>query len=232
MRYWQMTFLDRHHLWASCVSIGTYRSERWLVLGLAFALLAPGCSKEDPATSMPGVVQAPGTRETPKASAIFDLVGHRVNPFDAPGTKATVLIFVATECPISNRYAPEIRRLEQKFAPSGVRFWLVYADPEASPTAIGEHLKAYTLTAQVLRDPKHELVGLSRVHVTPEAAVFVPGPRLVYHGRIDDRYADLGKDRLEATQHDLERVVDAVVHGQPVPESVTRAIGCYISDAQ
>ena len=31
----------------------------------------------------------------------------------------TVLIFISTDCPISNRYAPEIKRLHDEFAPKG-----------------------------------------------------------------------------------------------------------------
>jgi hypothetical protein len=40
-----------------------------------------------------------------------------------------VLVFVRTDCPISNRYAPELRRLQDRFAPRGMAFWLVYPDP-------------------------------------------------------------------------------------------------------
>jgi hypothetical protein len=220
-----MTFLVRHHGSAGCFSIEALCPATPLALALVLLLLIFGCSKETAGSSPPAVVHA-------QAAHVCDLAGHAVNPLDTTDTKAIVLIFVATECPISNRYAPEIRRLAHKFAQSGVRFWLVYVDPETPPAAIRDHLKTYNLSPQALRDPKHELVRLSRVHVTPETAVFVPGPRLVYHGRIDDRYADLGKDRLEATQHDLERVVEAILHGQPAPEAAMRAIGCYISDAE
>ena len=41
----------------------------------------------------------------------------------------TVLIFVSTDCPVSNRYAPEITRLLEEFSPRGVRFQLVYPNP-------------------------------------------------------------------------------------------------------
>ena len=163
---------------------------------------------------------------------MFDLAGQRVDPFDAAGAKAIVFIFLATECPISNRYAPEIRRVAEKFARSGVKFWLVYADPDTSADALRNHLKEFQLPPDALRDPKHALVKLSQVRVMPEAAVFLPGRRLVYHGRIDNRYADFGKDRPEATEHDLENVLGAVLQGKPAPYSTKRAIGCYIPDAE
>jgi len=163
---------------------------------------------------------------------VFDLAGQPFDPFAPADAKVIVFIFVNTDCPISNRYAPEIRRVSERFARSGVRFWLVYADPDTSPDAIRKHLQDYQLPPEALRDPQHGLVRLSQAHVTPEAAVFLPGRRLVYHGRIDNRYADLGKERPEATQHDLEDVLEALVQGKPVPYPTARAVGCYISDTK
>jgi thiol-disulfide isomerase/thioredoxin len=45
--------------------------------------------------------------------------------------RATVLVFISTECPYSNRYAPEIQRIYKEFAAKDVRFWLVYPSPAA-----------------------------------------------------------------------------------------------------
>ena len=81
----------------------------------------------------------------------------------------------------------------------------------------------------VLTDPGHVLVKRSRAEITPEAAVFLDG-KLVYHGRIDDRFVSFGKARPEPTQHDLEKVLEAVVSGKAAPESTAPGVGCYISD--
>ena len=163
-------------------------------------------------------------------SEVFDLAGDALNPFDAIDAKAFVFVFISTDCPISNRYAPEIRRVEEEFVRAGVRFWLVYADTDTSADAIRKHISDYRLPKQALRDPRHSLVHLAQARVTPEASVFLPGGRLVYHGRIDNRYADLGKERPEATQHDLEDVVKAIVQGRPVPYPTAKAVGCYIPE--
>jgi len=208
----------------------SFGQELLLGLSLVMALLVSGCTKESSVADLPGIAQSQAIKATSNKLAALDLAGREVDPFDTAETNATVFIFVATECPISNRYAPEMRRLQQKFAGAGIRFWLVYADPETSPAAIQEHLRAYSLRFDVLRDPKHDLVRMSQVRVTPEAAVFLSGRRLVYHGRIDDRYVDSGKERLQVTHHELEQVIEAIVDGQPVPQATVRAVGCYISD--
>lgn len=193
-------------------------------------LVASGCGKNT-ATSDTATVVQPARAATPSSAlAVIDLAGRTLDPFDAPAARAIVFIFISSDCPISNRYAPEIRRVAEEFRRAGAALWLVYADADTSPDAIEKHLKEYQLPLKVLRDPQHALVRLSQVHVTPEAAVFLPGRRLVYHGRIDNRYAALGKERPEATQRDLRNVLEAVLQGKPAPYSTAPAVGCYIPD--
>ncbi len=160
----------------------------------------------------------------------LDLAGAPAHPFPMGNVKATVLLFVSTDCPIANRYAPEIRRLQELYAPKQIRFWLVYADPETSAEAIRGHLAEYHLPATALRDPQHVLVKMARARVTPEAAVFISPERLVYHGRIDNRYVDFGKMRPAPTIHDLQEVLEAVLAGQSAPRATAPAVGCYLSD--
>lgn len=159
-----------------------------------------------------------------------DLEGKLVNPFAAKNARALVFVFVRTDCPISNRYVPELKRLHKKFAPQHVAFTLIY--PEDTAADVRQHRSEYGIDLPELCDPKHLLVKAAKASVTPEAAVFVPGRGEVYHGRIDDHFVDFGKERPAATQHDLEDVLTAVLAGKPVANSHQPAIGCYISDAQ
>ncbi len=149
-----------------------------------------------------------------------------VNPFAAEKAKAVVLVFVRTDCPISNRYTTELTRLRKKF--TGTDWWLVYPDDDVSIAAIREHQKEYKLDIPALRDPHRELVKLAGVRVTPEAAVFLPGRKVAYRGRIDDRFVAFGDYRSEATRRDLEEALLDVVSGKPVRVSETNAVGCTI----
>jgi hypothetical protein len=160
-----------------------------------------------------------------------NLAGELIDPLQAPaGTKAIVLIFVSAECPYSNRSAPEIRRIRDGFEPRGVRFWLVYPNPAETPAIIRAHLKAFSYPDVALRDTRHELVALAKPTVTPEAAVFDPGGRLVYRGRIDDRFVELGRERPAPSKHDLEDALALTLAGRPVVPPTTQAFGCFIAD--
>src|SRR4051812_42063268 len=143
-----------------------------------------------------------------------------------------VCLFARTDCPISNSYAPEVRRMYEKFSPHGVAFYLVYPDPDESPQVIEKHLKEYSYPFPALRDPKHELVKLAEARITPEAAVFDARGKLLYHGRIDDRYVDFGKARLAATVHDLEQALEAILAGKAAPAAGGPAVGCFIADVK
>ena len=147
------------------------------------------------------------------------------------GTKAIVFLFTSTDCPISNRYAPEVRRIAEAFGAKGVVFRLVYPSTSEDAKAIREHMTAYGYLglAEAVRDPKQALVKFTGATVTPEVAVVVDG-RVVYRGRIDDRYVDLGRERPAPTRRDLFDALTAIVAGKPVPHATTQAVGCFISD--
>ena len=161
-------------------------------------------------------------------ATVLDLSDRAVDPFAVGDAKALVFLFVSVECPISNSYAPEFRRLETEFTPKKVRIRLIYPNADESADAIKKHLKEFDLPMTAWRDPRHELVQAADVSVTPEAAVFVPGTGFVYRGRIDNRYKDFGLVRPEANEHNLRNVLASVLAGKPVAQRTTTAIGCYI----
>lgn len=158
-----------------------------------------------------------------------DIEGRQVDPFRNHHHMVAVFFFVRNDCPISNRYAPEMERLYSAYHPRGIDFWLVYPDADISPQDIKAHLEEYHLSLPALRDPEHLLVKKAGVKVTPEAAVFVGTDQEIYRGRIDDRYVDLGKERPSATEHDLEDAIRSVLAGHPA-RKITRAVGCYIPE--
>lgn len=172
-----------------------------------------------------------GDKDSPPQLSLIDLEGKSVSPLADRGATAVVFIFTRPDCPISNRYAPEVRRLSASFAPEKVKFWLVYPDADAKPDSIRRHVKEFDYNCEALFDPRHELVKATGVSVTPEAAVFVfnrSGARMIYRGRIDDQYASFGKHRPAPTAHDLEDVLTAIVKGAAVEFKTTPAVGCYI----
>ncbi len=158
------------------------------------------------------------------------LDGTPADPLLAASGKPVVLVFVRTDCPISNRYAPLIQRISSQYA-AKVIFWLVYPSRTASAGKIRQHELQYGYKLPALRDPQHVLVAQAKVQVTPEAAVFDASRRLLYHGRIDNMYEDFGRARRAATTHELDDAIQAVLSGKTPPPN-TPGVGCFISDLQ
>jgi len=167
----------------------------------------------------------------PDATFASDLDGKPRDPFAAARGRVLVLLFLRTDCPISNRYAPLLETLSGKYRGKAV-FWLVYPDRAETPSQIKTHLEDFHYSIPALRDTRHALVKRAQATITPEAAVFDFAGRLLYHGRIDNRYEDFGRARAAATTHELDHAISAALAGRrPTPDHAN-AVGCYISDLE
>jgi len=164
------------------------------------------------------------------ATGLIDLDNQLFDPWQNNQSDIVVAVFTRTDCPISNRYAPTVRRLDDKYRTQGVRIFLIYVDPSETADAIRAHLKEYDYRCPALRDPKHGLVAKCQATITPEAVVFDKSQSIVYRGRIDDTYLELGKPRSEPTTHDLHDAIESTLHGQPIKAPRTKAVGCRIDD--
>lgn len=178
---------------------------------------------------------APPTRPppfVPPTAVVFELDHGPIDPLADPTARATVLLFTRSDCPISNRYAPEVARLHAEYGPRGVAFFLVYVDPDQSEEAVRAHVRDHGYACRVLLDRSHQLVALAGASITPEAALFLPGGRRIYRGRIDDRFVALDVMRPQPTRRDLAEAIEAALAGRAPEVTETTAIGCVLGDLQ
>jgi thiol-disulfide isomerase/thioredoxin len=164
---------------------------------------------------------------TSKDVALRTIDGKPIDPFGGEA-RATVFVFIHPDCPVSNRYAPELNRLHDDYTRRGIRVFAVYPGREDDEAAIRAHYKDYGFRLPALRDPDFRLADLAGATMTPEAAVFVRGQKLVYRGRIDDRAPRLGVWRPIPHVRDLADVIRRVDTGETLTLRTTQAVGCYI----
>jgi hypothetical protein len=165
-----------------------------------------------------------------RTDGVVDLDGHAVDPFQRARGKIVVLLFVRTDCPVSNRYAPSIQEMSARFQKSA-EFFLVYPIGSETSDLIRKHLKEYGYTLTALRDPQRTLIRAANATVTPESAVFSASGQLFYHGRIDDWYTEFGRSRPAPTTRELFSAVEAAALGKPVALATAPAIGCFLPGA-
>lgn len=187
----------------------------WTIL--AVTILASG----------PLMADSPKTDRTVK---FVDLAGKKHTPLAVPEAKATVLFFLLPDCPNSNAYAPEIKRICETYKAKEVAAFIVHADPDVSAEDAKTHAKEYALPCPILLDPSHRLVEFTGVTTAPEVAVVSAEGKVLYKGRIDDLFPDFGKRRPEPTRRDLREALDAILAGKDVTTKTTKAIGCPLPE--
>jgi len=161
------------------------------------------------------------------AAAFVDLAGSPVKPDAFSESKATGWIFIATDCPVSNGYAGEINRLQAAYS-GKARIFLIYSDPSTSRADAATHHSAYSLKSPGILDAKQTLMHEAKAEKTPEAVVFNSKGRIVYKGRIDNRWARLGVSRGTATTHEFRDALDAAIAGRMPKVQRAPEVGCYI----
>jgi peroxiredoxin len=153
---------------------------------------------------------------------LTDAVGGKaVDVAAAQGKKATVVMFIATECPVSNDYNERMAAVARDYAAKGVAFLGINSNKQETPTAIATHAKDNKFSFPVLKDTGNVQADAFGARVTPEIYVYDASSKLVYHGRID-------AERKGGSSQDLKATLDAVIAGKPVPVAETKAFGCTI----
>lgn len=163
--------------------------------------------------------------------AIQDVNGVERQPMRVDAGKANALFFVSEECPISNAFAREIARICGDYKSHGIGCDLIYVDRALSDAQVRKHAQEYGHgDYPKIVDRRHQLVKTTGVTVTPEVAVVNRDGKVVYRGRIDDSFSQLGQPRRPVKDSDLRNALDALIAGRPIEKPETKALGCYISD--
>ena len=165
------------------------------------------------------------------SAAVRDIDGVRREPLKVEKGHLAALIFVTNDCPISNYYSHEIRRICEQYSPRGLECTLVYIDPTMKDAAAAKHATDYGHgNYPKVVDRERALVAATGATITPEVVLIRPDESIAYRGRIDNYYADLTRPRAQVTEHDWRDAIDAVLAGRPVAKPEVPAVGCYIPD--
>lgn len=137
--------------------------------------------------------------------------------------KYTVLMFISTECPVSNAYNERMVKLYDQYALKGVAFLGINSNKAEPPEDIAVHAKEKGFKFPVLKDVKNKIADAYGAMVTPEVYVISPDGRLLYHGRIDD-----SRNPEKVTTNDLANTLDLLLTGKGIAVTETKAFGCTI----
>jgi peroxiredoxin len=137
--------------------------------------------------------------------------------------KFTVLMFISTECPVSNGYNERMVKLNDSYGKKGVAFVGINANKAEDVQMIADHSKDQGFEFPVLKDEKNKIADLYGALVTPEIFVINAEGKVLYHGRIDDN-----RKVEKITSHDLSDALDKLLAGKEVTSATPKAFGCTI----
>jgi peroxiredoxin len=157
---------------------------------------------------------------------LTDPTGKLVRLSTQADGKPIVLVFLGTECPLANLYAPRLAELARTRA--GVRFLAINPVPQDTSAVLARFARQHRLPFPAVKDPDARVAGLCGVSRTPEVVLLDSQRRVQYRGRIDDQYEPGGKNRGKPTRHDLAEAVRELVAGRPVSVPAAQAFGCLI----
>ena len=185
---------------------------------------------------------SPTAHAAPGAGDLVDLIGVRVTDVkgrhhrlgvSAGKVQPAVLVFLDTACPVATRYAPELNEIQDDARASGLKLYGVLSNPDISWRESAEFVDDFGIEFPVILDSTGDLARRLGPRVTSESFVVSTANRILYRGRIDDRFAAVGRLRTRITSHDLRQVMEAVARGDHVEPHESEAIGCfhYVWDA-
>ena len=172
----------------------------------------------------------------PGAGDLVDLIGVRVT--DVKGNQhrigvltgkvgAAALVFLDTACPVATRYVPVLNALHDAARARGVSLYGVLSNPDIGWRESTAFVDDFGVEFPVILDSAGDLAVRLGPRVTSESFVVSTANRIVYRGRIDDRFAAVGRLRTRVTSHDLRDVVEDVARGGRPEPYETEAVGCF-----
>lgn len=165
-------------------------------------------------------LQSPGMI---KNFTLPDYNGNEHSLSDYTDSTAIVILFIATECPVSNVYNERMESIHKKYSQKGFAFLGINSNKAEYIDRIKEHAMENGLTFPILKDDKNIIADMFEASVTPEAYVLNSDFEILYHGRIDN-----SRNESEVVSKDLENALDEIYMGKDVGRKETKAFGCSI----
>jgi peroxiredoxin len=188
----------------------------FLVAAAAARMTKTGSARDDKAAGVAlGAVVADFT--------LPDADGREHTLASLKGKAGTVLIFIATRCPVSNGYNERMEKLAKDYAARGVNVVGINANSTEPVEEVKQHASEKGLTFTILKDKGSRIADRFDAQVTPEAYLLDAAGKLVYHGPIDN-----SRNPENVTGNYLRDAIEAVLAGKPVEKSEAKAFGCTI----
>jgi len=139
------------------------------------------------------------------------------------GKNGTVVIFIATKCPVSNAYNDRMEKVFEDYKAKGINVIGINSNNTEPAAEVKSHAAEKGLKFTILKDDSNKIADRLGAFATPEAYVLDSKGKLVYHGRIDN-----SRDPAGVASNDLRDALNEMLAGKPISKTEAKAFGCTI----
>jgi len=134
------------------------------------------------------------------------------------------------ECKICREYGPEINELYKIYGSEEIEFVGVFPNFSSKKENIEKFKHEFDLGFELKTDYFKKLSKKFKANVLPEVFVYDHTlDKIIYSGRIDDRYVSIGQRRRIIKTFDLRTTLDNIISKKDILISRTQPIGCFIN---
>ena len=137
--------------------------------------------------------------------------------------KATVLIFVSTQCPNVKIYDGRINQIANEYQSQGFVVWGINANSTEPVEDVKQHSVDVNYNFPVLKDMNNTVADMLGATKTPEVFVIDKNRVVLYHGRIDDN-----REIESVTSNDLKNALNDILANKDIAVKSTKSFGCTI----
>lgn len=142
-------------------------------------------------------------------------------------SKVKVVVFIAVDCPISQKYIPALNALRGKYTQGDVKIYS-FIPGKIKRKDLENFIREYDIRFPVSQDKKYQWTKALAAAATPEVFVFDHNNSLKYHGAIDNWFYELGGYRKTPTENYLTDSIERLLEGKDPKIESTKALGCFI----
>ncbi|MEM7304419.1 MAG: redoxin family protein [Pseudomonadota bacterium] len=161
---------------------------------------------------------------------VTDLDGTLHNMGNHADSKTVMMVFLDTGCPISRKFTPTLNELYRLASKNNSELFGVFSNPDVSPDEINQFRNEFKIEFPVIYDGSGDLAKRLKPTVIPEAFLISVDNNILYRGRIDNRFAAIGKQRTNITSHDLKNALLASAKNNTPKVSYQTPVGCVAPD--
>ena len=141
----------------------------------------------------------------------------------------SLYLFLLDDCPICLNYTPLLNDLYAKYG-SRITFQGYFPNFSSKQKKINLFKVTYQIEFPLQTDYYKEQAKKWDAQVTPEVILYNhTSEKLIYQGRIDNKFVRLGKRRNVITEHNLLDAIKQTLNSKEVLIPFAEPIGCFIN---